>query len=152
PEDPALRKKAVQLADTANKNAALAMFVAKLKEEQLKIDEEVYKSLDYDKDAAAIDTYLKDERALVKVKGGAPIRVKDYTAVLKSRFFHGIQRAGEKKRLNKSKDNVLEEVMTERLLDDAAVRLKLDKTKEVQAAQVEFEEATLFGLLVAKLV
>ncbi|HEX5041636.1 MAG TPA: peptidylprolyl isomerase [Candidatus Polarisedimenticolaceae bacterium] len=152
PEDAGMRAKAVQLADTANKNAALAMFVNKLKDEQLTIDEAVYKSLDYDKDPGAVDVYAKDERALVKVKGGSPIRVKDYTAVLKARFFHGTQRAGEKKRLNRAKDNVLEEVMTERALDDAGVRLKLDKNEEFRAAQVEFEEATLFGLVVAKLV
>ena len=152
PEDPEVRKKAVQLADTANKNTALAQFVAKLKQEQLTVDEEIYKSIDYDKDPEAIDTYGKDERVLIKVKGGAPVRVKDYTTVLKGRFFHGTQRAGEKRRLNKSKDNVLEEVMTERLLDDAALRLKLDRTKEFQADQQEFEEASLFGLVVAKLV
>lgn len=152
PEDPGMRAKALQLADTANKNAALATFVEKLKQEQLTLDGEIYKSIDYDKDPEAVDTYGKDERALVKVKGGPPIRVKDYTAVLKARFFHGTQRAGEKKRLNKAKDNVLEEVMTERALDDAALRLKLDKTPEFRAAQGEFEEATLFGLVVAKLV
>jgi hypothetical protein len=152
PEDAGMRAKAVQLADTANKNAALAMFVNKLKDEQLTIDAVVYESLDYDKDPGAVDTYGKDERVLVKVKGGAPIRVKDYTAILKARFFHGTQRAGEKKRLNKAKDNVLEEVMTERALDDAGVRLKLDRNEEFRAAQAEFEEATLFGLVVAKLV
>ena len=151
-EDPEVRKRARQLADTANKNAALATFVTKLKQEQLTVDEVLYKSIDLDKDPEAIEAYGKDERVLIKVKGGQPIRVKDYTSILKGRFFHGTQRAGEKKRLNKSKDNVLEEVMTERVLDDAAVRLKLDRAEEFRAAQVEFEEATLFGLVVAKLV
>ena len=152
PDDPRVRKEAEKLADLENKNAALLAFVNKLKEEQLTIDGDLYKSLDYDKDPGALAGYLKDERALVKVKGGAPILVKDYTAVLKGRFFHGTQRAGEKGRLSKAKDNVLEEVLTERVLDDAAVRLKLDRTPEFKAQQVEFEEATLFGLLVAKVV
>jgi len=152
PADPQLQQKAVQMADTANKNAALAAFVSKQKEELLTLDAALYKSMDFDKEAGAIETYGKDERVLIKVKGGQPIPVKEYTAVLKARFFHGSERAGEKKRLNKSKDNVLEEVMTERVLDDAAVRLKLDRGKEFQAKQREFEEATLFGLVVAKLV
>jgi hypothetical protein len=152
PERPEMRREAAKLADTANKNAALLTFVKGLKEEQLKIDEEIYKSLDFDKDPAAIETYLKDERVLVKVKGGAPILVKDYAAVLKGRFFHGTQRATEKKRLNRSRDNVLEEITTERVLDDAAGRLKLDRTPDFKAQQTEFEEATLFGLLVAKVV
>ena len=66
-----------------------------LRKRYLKTDDELIATLDFDADPARFETYLTDERVVVQVADGEPIRVRDVALSLKKRMFHGVDQAAK---------------------------------------------------------
>jgi hypothetical protein len=149
-DDPELRKAVERELDGAAGSRALLAHVESLRARYLTTDEQVLSSLDFDANPERFDAFLEDERVVVQVKHGEPVRVRDIARTLETRMFHGIEQAAKGQRLNKTVPNVIEELTTERILQLEAQRLGLDRDPRLLAEIEEYERAILFGLFVRK--
>lgn len=152
PDDPDARAGAERQVAAANHSTAILRYIEGLRAEYLQVDEALFDSLDFDADPTTFDTFLQDERVVVRIEGGEPIRVSDLAQAIKSRLFHGVERAAERQRIRRIKDNVFEELTTERVVQLEAERLGLDENPRFEAAQSEYEEGILFGLFIQKVI
>ena len=149
-DDPALREAIERELAGPAANRALLAYVEGLRARYLTTDEPLLSSLDFDANAERFDAFLADDRVVVQVKDGEPVRVRDVARTLKSRMFHGVEQAGKGQRLNKAVPNVLEELTTERVIQLESKRLGLDRDPRFLAEVDEYERAILFGLFVRK--
>lgn len=132
-------------------NAALRKYAEELRTKNVKVDEPLVDSIDFDVDAKNYERFLTDERVLARFEGGSdPILVRDLAQSLKNRQFHGVERAAEKGRLGKMKWRVLDNSIQERMFHDEAVRLGLDQDPAFRAELEEYSNSLLFGAFVNK--
>jgi hypothetical protein len=71
---------------------------------------------------------------------------------MRYQFFHGLDRAAERKRLNARKDVALEGILHRRLFRREALRLGLDKTDAYKSKLKEHEAGLLFGTFIDKVI
>jgi hypothetical protein len=71
---------------------------------------------------------------------------------MKQQLFHGAERAVEAKRLNRRKEQILDEMLQKRIFRKEALRLGLDKTEEYKNKLKENQNSLLFGAFIAKAV
>jgi hypothetical protein len=131
---------------------AIAKYLEELKRKHTRVDEAVYKGLDFDAAKPGFDTYLKDNRVLVSITGAEPIRVHDLADAVRKRLFHGPQRAAEKDRLNRKKAEVLEDLIAKRVVVLEARAKGLDRKPEYISRREEAERELVFGAFVSKVI
>lgn len=152
PEDPSARRQAESESLAAERLEAVGRYTAGLEHRYAKIDEKLLEELDFDRAESSLDAYEKDDRVLVEIEGGEPIRVGDLARALKRRFFHGAAQAARQKRLNRAKQSALHDLIVRRTTVLEALRLGLDRSEAFRAALLEHERAVLFGLFVEKVI
>jgi hypothetical protein len=86
------------------------------------------------------------------VKGEKPVTVGDLTVALEKKFFHGAERAAGGKKLNRRKDQVLEEILNKQVTLKEAKIQKLDRTEYFRAKTAENRNGVLFGAFVQKVI
>ena len=152
PNDPAAREAVKQELWSSDRGAAVLSYVTKIRERKVKVDDALMESLDFDADPASFPKFLEDDRVVARVQGADAIKVKDLAGAVKKKLFHGVEQAGEKKRLNKVKRATLEELTTESAIQQEGKALGLDQTPEFKAEIRSVREDTLFGLFVQKVI
>ena len=138
-----LRKKQKEVFSTYEK-ALKAKFV--------KVNDPLLKSIDFESKEQGFEKLLKDKRAVAEIKGEKPITVGEFAEYMKRQLYHGVERAVESKRLNKRKDQILEEMLEKRILRKEALRLGIDKTEGYKNQVKEYENSLIFGAFVQKAV
>ena len=121
----------------------------------IKQDKKLIKQLDFEAKAPGIDSYLEDKRPIGEIKDEKPITVGDLAGAVKAKFFHGVEQAVKDKKaskVNKVKDNLIEEMFAKRALEKEAKERKLDQTDEFKNKVAEFEDSILFGTFIEKVV
>jgi len=152
-EDPRAREMARRQALNNKRVRAAKAYYHDLKKRHIKfLDQELLDSLDYDTPAPGFEKLLKDKRILVKIEGEKSITVGDFTRALKQKFFHGVQRAIESKRINPKKQSVLEDMLQKRILLKEARAQGIDRTDEFKSKVKAHEIASLFGIFIDKVV
>jgi len=152
PEDPEIREKIkLDILLRKQKDAYFEYFNS-LKKRYAKVDEGLLKGLDFESKEPGFDKLVKDKRVLVEIKGEKPITVGEFSDYMKQQLFHGVERAVEAKRLNKRKEQVLDEMLQKRILRKEALRLGIDKTEGYKYKLKENEYSLLFGAFIAKAV
>jgi len=152
PKDKVARAKAQKDALQAKKAASLRAYTEGLRKKYVTIDRKLLDHLDYESSEADFGKLLADDRVLAKVKGEIPVTVADLTKALEKKFFHGTERAAEKKRINQRKDQVLEEILNRRVIIKEAKRQKLDRTEFYKTRTEEYRNGILFGTFVQKVI
>ncbi len=152
PDDPAARARAERAIVLKKRREAVSAFDAALRAKYVKVDEQLFKSIDYEAATPGIDALLKDTRALARIKGEKPVTVAEMTEQLKFQFFHGPQMAAERRRLNSKKLEILEGMLHRRVFRKEALRLKLDKTDSYRDKLKEYEDSVLFEAVLRKAV
>src|SRR3989304_6099099 len=152
PKDAAAREQAEKDALQAKKAAALKTYTEGLRKKYVTIDRKLADSLDYESAEPGFEKLLVDERVLAKVKGEKPVIVGDLTKALEKKFFHGAERAAEGKKINRRKDQALEEILNRRGTIKEAKRQKLDRTEFYKQKVEEYRSGILFGAFVQKVV
>jgi hypothetical protein len=152
PKDPAARKQAEKDALQAKKVAALNVYTEGLRKKYVTVDRKLVDSIDYESPESGFEKLLEDDRVLARVKGEKPVTVGDLTNALEKKFFHGAERAAEKKKLNPKKDQVLEEILNRRVTIKEAKRQKLDRTTYYKTRTGEYRDGILFGAFVQKVI
>jgi len=152
PEDPEIKEKIrLDFLLQKQKDAYFEYFKA-LKKKYAKVNEGLLKGLDFESKEPGFDKLLKDKRVLVEIRGEKPITVGEFSEYMKQQLFHGVERAVEAKRLNRRKDQILDEMLQKRIFRKEALRLGLDKTEEYKNKLKENENSLLFGAFIAKAV
>lgn len=152
PEDPEARKQAEDEALQAKRTAALKAYAERLKKQYAKIDQKLLEELDYDSPDPGFESLLKDTRTLAEVAGEDPVTVRELSEALRKKFFHGMEGAARKKRINRRKEQVLDEILFKRVTDKEARRLKIDRTPAYLYDVEENRRGILFGIFVQKVI
>jgi hypothetical protein len=152
PEDPAAREEAKKEVLKEQKLKEFKKYTENLKKKHVKIHMKTLDSLDYDSKDPGLDNLLKDQRVVAEIRGEKPIRVSDLSLALQQKFYHGVERAAEGKKVNKEKQEVLDEMALTRVLGKEALRKKIDRTPEYKTRFGEYRDEVLFGTFVQKVI
>jgi hypothetical protein len=97
---------------------------------------------------------LADQRVLATVQGEEPytVTVGDLVAAVKERHFHGVEKAAEKRKLNREKWPVLRDILLKRAVILEAAGRGLDQTDEYLQSIGEFTTSILFETFIEKVV
>lgn len=152
PEDPKIREKVKLDILLRKQKEAYFEYFKTLKRKYAKVNEGLLKGLDFESKESGFEKLLKDKRVLVEIKGEKPINVGEFSEYMKQQLFHGVERAVEAKRLNKRKEQILDEMLQKRVFRKEALRLGIDKTEGYKNKVKENENSLLFGAFVAKAV
>jgi len=131
---------------------ALANYEKALRAKSAKVNDRLLKSLDFESKEQGFEKLLKDKRAVAEIKGEKPITVSELAEYMKQQLYHGVERAVESKRLNKRKNQSLDEMLQKRVLRKEAFRLGIDKTEQYKNKVKEYENSLIFGAFVQKAV
>jgi parvulin-like peptidyl-prolyl isomerase len=152
PEDPQARARATKQALKDKQGEALVNYVQVLRDQYTRVNRKVFDALDFEAKEPGFDKLLIDTRVVAEVQGEPPVTVGDLASKIQAKFFHGPARAIEKKRVNAKKAEVLEDILSRRVVLKEALRLKLDQTEEYKNQMGEYSEGILFGTFVQKVI
>lgn len=152
PEDKAARAQAEKEALQAKKVTALKAYTDGLRKKYVKVDRKLLGKIDYEAAEPGIEKLREDQRVVARVRGEKPIIVADLTAALEKKFFHGADRAAEGKKINRKKDQVLEEILNKQVTLKEARIQKLDRTEYFKVKAEENRNSVLFGAFVQKVI
>lgn len=150
PEDPKARAQAEAQALGVRKAEMLKAYYQGMVKRYVKVDEALFKSIDYESAKPGLEALKKDKRTLVRITGEKPITVAQLTAGLEKEFFHGFAEAAKSKRVNKQKATHLDSLISKVVVQKEARRLGLDQTAEYKEKVAEYERSVLFGTYVEK--
>ncbi len=150
--DPDARAKAEEELLRRLQGEAIAKYAEELKKKYARVDEPLDASLDFQGKEPGFESYLHDSRALVTISGAEPITVGDLADAVRKRLFHGADRAAERNRLNRKKDEVLDDLIVKRVVMREALVQGLDRKPEYLALRGETEREMVFGAFVAKVI
>ncbi len=152
PDDP-LAKERVRLEVLREKQReAFGKYDKTLRTKYVKVNEVLLESLDFDSKEPGFEKLMKDKRVVAEIKGEKPITVGELADYMRQQLFHGVDRAAETKRLNKRKNQMLEEMLHKRVLRKEALRLGIDKTEDYKNKVKEYENSLVFGAFIQKAV
>jgi parvulin-like peptidyl-prolyl isomerase len=152
PEDPKVKEQVRMELLRQKQKEAFAKYENALKAKSVKVNDPLLKSIDFESKEQGFEKLLKDKRAVAEIKGEKPITVGEFAEYMKQQLYHGVERAVESKRLNKRKDQILEEMLERRVLRKEALRLGIDKTEDYKNKVKEYENSLIFGAFVQKAV
>jgi hypothetical protein len=123
-----------------------------LKDRYSELQKDIFASIDYESKDPGFEKLRSDNRVVAKIKGESPITVGDLTKAMDEKFYHGVDIAIEEKKVNKSKEEVLESMLEKRILVKEALKQGLDKTEEYKKRVNAYEDSVIFGLFINKVV
>lgn len=151
-ENPKLRRSVRLLALNNKRVAAAKAYYRDLKKRYVKINERLFDALDYESKAPGLEKLLQDERVVADIKGEKSITVAEFSRALKQKFYHGVNRAIESKKINARKYEVLEDLLQKRVLAKEALKQGIDQTEEYKSRVKEYENSVIFGTFVQKVI
>lgn len=151
-EDPEARMKAERLALKQIKTRAVKDYFEDLRKKYTTLNEELLDDLDYESKEPGFENLLKDERVVAEILGEDPITVGDLSKALKKKFFHGVEKAVQSKRINKRKRLILENMLETRVLLKEASIQGLGQTEAYKKKVKEYENSLILGAFIQKVV
>lgn len=152
PQDPEARAQAEGQALTVQRELALAEYSQELRERYAAPDRELIESLDYDSSKPGLEALKADQRVLVEIRGGEPISVADLTERIADKFFHGIEHAIERQRVNDEVLGVVDRLILERAVALEAKRLGVEQRATFQSALKAQQGGLIFGTFVSRVI
>ena len=151
-ENPEEKEKARQAVLDGARRESLKAYNESLKKKFVTIRQDVLDGVDYEAPRPGFDALLKDTRVVAEIKGDRPVTVGELTEQLRYQFFHGLDRAVERKRLNARKGVTLDGIIHRRLFRREALRRGLHKTEAYLGKVREYEASVLFGAFIRKVI
>ncbi len=151
-ENPEAKEKARRQALNQKKVQAARDYYQDLKQRYVKLNEDLLDSLDYEADEPGFEKLLKDKRVIAEINGERPVTVGELTKALKQKFYHGVERAIEGKRINKRKHGKMQDILQKRVLLKEALKQGIDKTEEYKNKVKEYEYSVIFGAFIKKVI
>jgi parvulin-like peptidyl-prolyl isomerase len=150
PEDEDARERAIRTATIQARVASTRNYLEELKKKYVKTNEKLLNNLDFESGGPGFDSLLKDDRIIAEVQGVEPITVGMLSKKLKSKFFHGLERAIENKMVNKEKIPAFEEMLMQSVYEKEALKQGIDKKNLYKAMVEEYENSIIFNLFIRK--
>jgi hypothetical protein len=151
-EDPEARKQAKLKILNQNRIQAAKDYYRDLKKKYVKVNEKFLNDLDFEAKEPGFEKLLKDKRVIAKIRGEKPVTVADLSKALKQKFYHGIDQAVQRKKINKEKFEGLEGILEKRVLLKEAFKQGIDKTEVYRNKVKEYEYSLIFGAFIEKVV
>jgi parvulin-like peptidyl-prolyl isomerase len=152
PDDPLVKERVRLEVLREKQREAFGKYDKTLRTKYVKVNEVLLESLDFDSKEPGFEKLMKDKRVVAQIKGEKPITVGELADYMRQQLFHGVDRAAEAKRLNKRKNQMLEEMLHKRVLRKEALRLGIDKTEDYKNKVKEYENSLVFGTFIQKVV
>ncbi|HXY55261.1 MAG TPA: peptidyl-prolyl cis-trans isomerase [Nitrospirota bacterium] len=151
-ESPEAKEQARRTVYQDNVNKAMEALKTSLYKKYAKVDKKLVESLDYAGAAGSgLEKFLNDQRTVVEIEGGEPITVAQLSEAMEDKFFHGMKNLkGEK--MVRTKNEVLQGLVEKKLLLLEASRRGLDKTESYKKMVADYEQNTLWGAFIEKVV
>jgi len=118
----------------------------------VKLDNELFKALDFEAKKPGFDKLLADNRILAKIAGEDPVKVQDLARAISDKLFHGVETAREEKKINVIKQEVLDKIIDKKLYQKEALLKGIDRTQRYQKMVREKEFGILFGSFIQKVI
>lgn len=151
-DDPAVKEKVHQDLLTKARLKTLENFRDGLIKKYAKKNKKLIDKLDFEAKKPGFESFLTDKRAIVEIKGEAPVTVADLAEAIKAKFFHGVEQATKSKKVNKSKEELILQILETRVIEKEARERKLDKDEALRAKVKSYENSLVFGTFVDKVI
>ena len=140
-------------------------YIAELIDKYATIDRDLLDKVDFEREKrgflffrkeipADFERLMKDERVLATIHSDEPVTVTvgDLASKLEERFFHGIEKAAEKRKLNREKWRILREILFQRVVVLEAHSQGQHETEEYLENMGDFSDSLLFNTFVNKVI
>ncbi|HEY3307058.1 MAG TPA: peptidyl-prolyl cis-trans isomerase [Desulfuromonadaceae bacterium] len=154
-EDPAIKEQVRQELDTKARLASLEGFQDSLIKKYFSQDKKQKKlldTLDFENKKVKYETFLKDKRVIGEIKGQKPVTVADLAEAIALKYYHGVERAAEGKKINKEKKAILNDHLGTIVINKEAKARKIDESEEYRTKVRAFSNSLLFGTFVTKII
>ena len=152
PDDPVARQEAEDAALKARKEARIQEYTDDLRRRDTRIHKDVLATLDYHAKSPGFEALRKDTRVVADITGGKPVTVKDLTERIEQTFYHGVQQAIDRKRVNPEIPSILDRLMMERVVEVEAKRLGVERQESFLSGMKEETDSVLFDTFVKKVI
>ncbi|MBI4699522.1 MAG: peptidyl-prolyl cis-trans isomerase [Nitrospirae bacterium] len=153
PDNQEAKDKAGQQALKYKKDKALEKYRDSLIEKYVKVNTDIFNSLDYETTPEEFEKMLKDERVVAEIEGEKPLTVRELTEALQQKYFHGVESAIKGKKLNEKKKELFHENLLQRMVFiKEALRQRIDKTEVYKNLTGQFEDSLLFDTFISRVV
>ncbi len=129
----------------------ISKYLRSLYKKGVKTNVKLVESLEYQQAEPEIRKLMTDERAVVEIEGESPITVGQFTYAILDKLYHGAKSLNKKK-WDRMKLDVIEELVQKRLLYREALKRGLDKTPEYKRMLAQYKRNTLFSAFMERVV
>ncbi|MDA8138768.1 MAG: peptidylprolyl isomerase [Desulfobacteraceae bacterium] len=151
-EDPEIKQVATRQALNDKRVKSARQYYEELRKKYAKTDKKLLDSLDYQAATPGMQAMTKDQRVIVEIEGDTPITVADLSQALEKQFYHGIELAIQNKSINRSKEQVFEDLLQKKILRWEALKQGIDKTAEYTARVAKYENSALFDVFIKRVI
>jgi parvulin-like peptidyl-prolyl isomerase len=152
PDDPAARREAEAAALKAKQEARIQQYTDDLRRRDTHLHKDVVGALDYHAKTPGFEALKKDTRVVADIQGGKPVTVKDLTERIEQTFYHGVQQAIDRQRINPEIPSILDRLMMERVVEVEAKRLGVERQESFVSGMKEETDSVLFDAFVKKVI
>lgn len=153
PEDPKAKEEARKKALDFKRKQALEKYKALLTEKYAKLDDKVLDSLDYDSTVEDFEKLREDERVIAHIEDEQPITVGDLTNAINNEYYHGVEAAMKRRKLNDRKREFLyDKLLLKKLYRKEALKIGLDKSPVYKGMVKEYESSLLFDTFIKRVI
>jgi len=153
PEDPKAKEEAKKQALDFKRKQAMEKYKSLLTEKYVKLDDKVLDSLDYESTVEDFEKLREDKRVIVQIEDEQPITVAELTNAINNEYYHGVESAIKKRKLNDRKREFLyEKLLLKRLYRKEALRIGLDKSPVYKSMVKEYESSVLFDTFIRRVI
>ncbi|NTV48434.1 MAG: hypothetical protein HGB32_06715 [Geobacteraceae bacterium] len=149
--DETVKEQVRQELDAKARIAALETFQESLIKKYV-TKKKLFDKFDFENKKVKFETFLKDKRVLAEVKGEKPITVADMAEAITQKFYHGVERAAEGKKINKEKKAILNELLGNIVFNKEAKVRKINESDEYRNKVRSYSNSLLFGSFVNKVI
>lgn len=150
-ENAALKEQVQQELDGKARITALETFQAALIKQYV-TKKKLFDKFDFENKKVKFEDYLKDKRSLADVKGEKPVTVADMAVAIAEKFYHGVERAAEAKKINKEKKEILNQLLGTIVFNKEAKVRRIDQSEAYLNKVRSYANSLLFGTFVTKVV
>lgn len=150
-ENAAVREQVQQELDGKARVNALEAFQAELIKKYV-TRKKLFDKFDFENKKVKFEEYLKDKRSLADIKGEKPLTVADMAVGIAEKFYHGVERAAEAKKINKEKQAILTQLLGTIVFDKEARVRGIDKSEAYLTKVRSYSNSLLFGTFVTKVI
>jgi parvulin-like peptidyl-prolyl isomerase len=152
PEEPAARERITTMLLKQRKEEAKKRYIEKLVQQYVQIDEELLKKVDFEAKEPGLTAMLEDKRPLAAIAGEEPVTVGELAGQLQKKFFHGVEQAIGKGKVNQQKAELLDKILTTRVLLKEARQQGIEQTEVFRRTVDEYRRSLLFGAFIEKVI